>query len=299
MKIRFGIAPIAWTNSDLPQLGGETTLETCLGESAEAGFSGTETGVKFPMKATELRSVLDRFSLGLVSGWFSGELLTRSVEEEKQRIEEQLATFKTLGATVLVYAETSGSVQSKIDVALSRRPRLAPEQFEFYGRKLTELAEHMAERGVRMTYHHHMGTVVETQRDIDLLMQNTGSAVGLLIDTGHLTYAGADVLETTRRHARRINHIHCKDIRAPVLKLARQKDMSFLTAILEGVFTVPGDGFIDYHAFARVLAEIGYEGWAVVEAEQDPAKAPPLAYSRMGLKHLKAAFDAAGFDIVN
>lgn len=299
MKIRFGIAPIAWTNSDLPQLGGDTTLETCLAESREAGFSGTETGVKFPMNAAQLRSALDKFNLKLVSGWFSGELLTRSVEDEQSRIEEQLSTFKALGAPVLVYAETTGSVQSKLDVALSQRPRLAAEQFEAYGRKLTALAEHMAARGVQMAYHHHMGTVVETQRDIDLLMRHTGPAVGLLIDTGHLAYAGADVLETTRRHARRINHVHCKDIRAQVLKTARQRDMSFLGAILEGVFTVPGDGFIDYYAFARVLADIGYEGWAVVEAEQDPAKAPPLAYSRMGLRHLKAAFEAAGFGIVN
>lgn len=299
MNIRFGIAPIAWTNSDLPQLGGATTLETCLAESREAGFSGTETGVKFPMQAAELRAALARFGLQLVSGWFSGELLRRSVEEECERIAQQLATFKALDAPVLVYAETTGSVQSQIDVALSRRPRLAPEEFQAYGRKLTALAEHMAERGVPMAYHHHMGTVVESQRDIDLLMRHTGSAVGLLIDTGHLAYAGADVLETTRRHARRINHIHCKDVRAAVLKSARQQDMSFLAAILEGVFTVPGDGFIDYYAFARLLADIGYEGWAVVEAEQDPAKAPPLAYSRMGLQHLRHAFEAAGYGIAN
>jgi len=298
MKVRFGIAPIAWTNSDLPELGGDTTLETCLAESREAGFSGTETGVKFPMDAASLGSVLQCFALKLVSGWFSGELLEHSVDEEKDRIEAQLATFKALGAKVLVYAETTGSVQSRIDAPLSSRPRLAVEQFQLYGRKLTALAEHMAERGVCMTYHHHMGTVVETQREINLLMENTGAAVGLLIDTGHLTYAGADVLETTRRHARRINHVHCKDIRAAILKTARSDDQSFLRAILDGVFTVPGDGFIDYYAFARVLADIGYEGWAVVEAEQDPVKAPPLEYSRIGLQHLKAAFVAAGFDIV-
>jgi inosose dehydratase len=298
MKVRFGIAPIAWTNSDLPELGGDTTLETCLAESREAGFSGTETGVKFPMDADSLGSVLQCFALKLVSGWFSGELLEHSVDEEKDRIEAQLATFKALGATVLVYAETTGSVQSRVDAPLSSRPRLAAEQFQLYGRKLTALAEHMAERGVCMTYHHHMGTVVETQREINLLMENTGSAVGLLIDTGHLTYAGADVLETTRRHARRINHVHCKDIRAGILKTARRNDQSFLRAILDGVFTVPGDGSIDYYAFARVLADIGYEGWAVVEAEQDPVKAPPLEYSRIGLQHLKAAFGAAGFDIV-
>jgi len=297
MKVRFGVAPIAWTNSDLPQLGGETSLETCLAQTREAGFTGTETGVKFPMDAKLLAPLLDRFGLALVSGWFSGELLDRSVAEEEARIEAQLATFRTLGAPVLVYAETTGSIQSRFDTPLSLRPRIADEQFHSYGSKLTELAEWMAERGVALTYHHHMGTIVESQREIDLLVRNTGPAVGLLIDTGHLTYAGADVLAVTRRHARRINHIHCKDVRPEVLKRVRQRDNSFLSAVLEGVFTVPGDGFIDYYAFARVLADIGYAGWVVVEAEQDPAKAPPLEYSRMGLRHLSAAFSAAGYEI--
>jgi inosose dehydratase len=198
---------------------------------------------------------------------------------------------------VLVYAETTGSVQSKLDTPLSLRPRIADEQFQSYGAKLTELAEWMAERGVALTYHHHMGTIVESQREIDLLMQTTGPAVGLLIDTGHLTYAGADVLAVVQRHAHRINHVHCKDVRPEVLKRVRQRDNSFLSAVLEGVFTVPGDGFIDYYAFARALAEIGYGGWVVVEAEQDPLKAPPLEYSRMGLRHLSAAFGAAGYEI--
>jgi inosose dehydratase len=297
MKVRFGVAPIAWSNSDLPQLGGETSLETCLAQSREAGFSGTETGIKFPMDAKALAPLLGGHGLALVSGWFSGELLNRSVSEERARIAPQLATFHALGAPVLVYAETTGSIQSSIDTPLSLRPRMADEQFQSYGAKLTELAEWMAERGVALTYHHHMGTIVESQREIDLLMQSTGPAVGLLIDTGHLTYAGADVLAVVRRHARRINHIHCKDVRPEVLKRVRQRDNSFLSAVLEGVFTVPGDGFIDYYAFARVLADIGYSGWVVVEAEQDPAKAPPLEYSRMGLRHLSAAFNAAGYEI--
>jgi inosose dehydratase len=142
-----------------------------------------------------------------------------------------------------------------------------------------------------------MGTIIESQRDVDLLMANTGPEVGLLLDTGHLTYAGADVLATTRRHARRINHVHCKDIRPEVLKRARQRDMSFLDAILEGVFTVPGDGMIDYYAFARLLAEIGYSGWAVVEAEQDPVKAPPSEFSQLGFEHLTETFRAAGYEI--
>jgi inosose dehydratase len=297
--IRLGVAPIAWSNSDLPQLGGDTTLETCLKESRKAGFSGTETGVKFPMDAKVLKPQLERHRLKLVSGWFSGELLKRSVRAEKERLRAQMETFKALGAPVLVYAETTGTVQNRIDSPLSTRPRLPDSDFAGYGRKLTELAEWMADFGVPMTYHHHMGTVIETQREIDLLMANTGAAVGLLLDTGHLAFAGGDIAGTTRKHGRRINHVHCKDLRWEVVKAARQKDQSFLAAILDGVFTVPGDGFIDYHAFARLLAEIGYEGWVVVEAEQDPAKAPPLEYSRIGHRHLTAAFEAAGYRIVD
>jgi inosose dehydratase len=296
--VRFGVAPIAWSNSDLPQLGGETTLETCLRESRKAGFSGTETGVKFPMNPGLLGPKLADNRLKLVSGWFSGELLKRSVKAEQARILSQMETFRALGAPVLVYAETTGTVQNKIDIGLSKRPRLPAEDFPAYGRKLTELAEWMADFGVAMTYHHHMGTVVETEREIDLLMANTGAAVGLLLDSGHLTFAGGDVVATTRRHGRRINHVHCKDLRWDVLKAARQKDQSFLAAILDGVFTVPGDGFIDFHAFARALHEIGYEGWVVVEAEQDPKKAPPYEYAVMGRRHLASAFDAAGYRIV-
>jgi inosose dehydratase len=297
MFVRFGVAPIAWTNSDLPQLGGDTSLEACLVESRAAGYSGTETGVKFPMDPKTLGPVLAAHRLALVSGWFSGELLSGSLSREKERMAAQLATFRALGAPVLIYAETMGSVQARKDTGISKRPRLADADFSGYGRKLTSLAEWMAAEGVPMAYHHHMGTIIESQRDVDLLMANTGPEVGLLLDTGHLTYAGADVLATTRRHARRINHVHCKDIRPEALKRARQSDQSFLDAILEGVFTVPGDGMIDYYAFARLLADIGYSGWAVVEAEQDPVKAPPLEYSKLGFEHLTQTFRAAGYEI--
>jgi inosose dehydratase len=297
MFVRFGIAPIAWTNSDLPQLGGDTSLETCLAESRAAGYSGTETGVKFPMDARKLGPILESHGLALVSGWFSGELLSGSLEREKGRMAGQLASFRALGAPLLIYAETSGSVQTKQDRGISKRPRLAEDEIRSFGHKLTELAEWMAGEGMPMSYHHHIGTVIENEREVDLLMRHTGAAVGLLLDTGHLTYAGASVLDTTRRHARRINHVHCKDIRWEVLRAARQEDMSFLNAILEGVFTVPGDGMIDYYAFARLLAEIGYSGWAVVEAEQDPVKAPPAKYAKIGHRHLTEAFRAAGYDI--
>ncbi len=295
--IRLGVAPIAWSNSDLPELGGDTPLEVCLRESREAGYAGTETGVKFPMDPARLGPILREHGLALVSGWFSGRLLEVSVEEEKRRIEAQLACFGALGAPVIVYAETTGSVQADRGRPLGSRPRLGASEFEDYGRKLTELAEHLRARGVPLTYHHHMGTVVETAGEVGLLMVHTGDAVGLLLDTGHLTFAGEDPVAVTRRHGPRINHVHCKDVRPDIMRRVREEDMSFLDAVLEGVFTVPGDGCIDFAAFARALAEIGYAGWVVVEAEQDPAKAPPFEYAKMGHDHLTRALEAAGFEI--
>lgn len=297
MAIRLGIAPIAWSNDDLPQLGGDTPLETCLKESREAGFSGTETGGKFPMDPSRLGPILRAHGLKLVSGWFSGRLLDGSVEREKDRMTQQFHTFKELGAPVMVYAETTGSVQGQRQVPVSKRPRIADGDFRDYGRKLTALAEDMADRGIPMAYHHHMGTIIETEAEVDLLMNHTGSAVGLLVDTGHITYAGGNPLAMTRRHARRVNHVHCKDVRLSVLGEARARDWSFLDTVLAGVFTVPGDGGVDFRAFAQLLAEIGYSGWAVVEAEQDPAKAPPLQYARMGHAHLTDALTRVGISI--
>lgn len=295
--IRLGIAPIAWSNSDLPELGGDTPLETCLAESRAAGYSGTETGVKFPLDPAVLGPILRRHELALVSGWFSGRLLQLSVAEEKRRIEPQLACFAALGAPVLVYAETTGSVQADRTVPTSRRRRLSSDEFKRLGEKMTELAEYMAARGVRMAYHHHVATVVETDDEIDRLMQATGPAVGLLVDTGHAAYAAADWRGMTKAYASRVVHVHCKDVRPAALAKARAEDLSFLNAVLAGVFTVPGDGYIDYAAFAQTLAGIGYRGWVVVEAEQDPAKAPPFEYARKGRAHLAAAFEGARFEI--
>lgn len=295
--IRLGVSPIAWTNSDLPELGGNTPLETCLAESRAAGYSGTEAGVKFPLDPAVLGPILGKHGLELVGGWFSGRLLEVSLAEEKRRIEPQLACFAALGAPVLVYAETTGSVQSDRRMPASRRRRLRKDEIRGLGARLTDLAEHMAARGVRMAYHHHVATAIETEEEIDRLMAATGAAVGLLLDTGHAAYAGADWLGLAERHAARIVHVHCKDVRAAALAAARENDLSFLEAVLAGVFTVPGDGLIDYAAFAQTLAGIRYEGWVVVEAEQDPAKAPPLACARRGHAHLAHAFAHAGFRI--
>ncbi|MGH6904518.1 MAG: myo-inosose-2 dehydratase [Geminicoccaceae bacterium] len=295
--IRLGIAPIGWSNDDLPELGGEISLEQCLREARAAGYSGVEKGGKFPLDPKVLGPILEEHGLALVSGWFSGELRQGSVERERRRIASQLALYQALDVRVMVYAETTGTVQGDLDTPVAARPRMPEEEFKSYGDQLTELAEWLRAEGCPMTFHHHMGTVVETEREVDLLMSRTGDAVGLLLDTGHLHFAGGDVLATARRHGRRINHVHCKDIREGVLARLKAESWSFLKGVVEGVFTVPGDGAIDFGQVAQALAEVGYSGWVVVEAEQDPKKANPLEMARIGHKALTAAFGAAGFTI--
>lgn len=300
MAIRLGINPIGWSNDDLPELGGDIPLERCLAETRQAGYSGIEKGGKFPSEANALRLVLGRHDLRLVSGWFSGELRSRGLEDEKRRIADHMALLIAAGCEVLVYAETTGTVQGDMDTPVADRPRMPEGEFPAYGEKLTRLAEWMKGEGIAMTFHHHMGTVIEREAEVDLLMRHTGAAVGLLLDTGHLTFAGGDVAATTRRWGARINHVHCKNIRPLVLAEVHRNHWSFLKAVLAGVFTVPGDpeGCIDFRAFAKVLAEIGYSGWAVVEAEQDPKKAEPLKYATMGIGELRAAFAAAGLAVI-
>jgi inosose dehydratase len=299
MEVRLGVAPIAWSNDDLPELGGDTSLETCLAESKLVGFSGVETGGKFPSTATELMPILARHGLALASGWFSGTLLTNDVENEIGRIAPQLTLFHECGAPVIFYGETAGTIQNVRDAPLETRPKMADEDFPAYGRKITALAEHCADNGVALAFHHHMGTAIESEREVDLLMNHSGEALGLLFDTGHMLFAGGDPVRMAKNHGHRINHVHVKDVRGDILANIDKSKRSFLDAVLEGVFTVPGDGMIDFDAVARTLAEIGYEGWVIVEAEQDPAKADPLQYSRIGLRTMTAALTAAGYEITN
>ena len=297
LEARLGIAPIAWSNDDLPELGGDTSLETCLSEARLAGFSGVESGGKFPSTAAELGPLLDAHGLRLVSGWYSGTVLDADLEAEKERVSGQLRMFRELGAPVLVYGETAGTIQNKRGAPISTRRVLSDEEMRAYGRKLTAFAEFCAGQGVPLAFHHHMGTVVETEGDVDRLMAATGTAVGLLYDTGHLAFAGAGVLRVLDRHGSRINHVHAKDVRGHVADGLDREHESFLDAVLKGVYTVPGDGMVDFGAVAARLAAIGYEGWFVVEAEQDPAKAPPLEYARIGFAALSEALTAAGYDI--
>lgn len=294
MSVRIGINPLTWTNDDLPQLGGDTPVEVCLSEARAAGYSGIEMGHKFPRNAVRLRPLLERHGLDLISGWYSAALLERSVEAEIEAVGGHLDLLAAMGCEVMVFAEVTGCVHGDRRAPLSKRPRLSDQQWSTFGTNLTRLAEHLQSRGLRLAYHHHMGTVIETEAEIDQLMLHTGEAVGLLLDTGHLAFADGDPVSVIARHGPRIVHVHCKDVRTEVLADARQRDRSFLDAVLDGVFTVPGDGSIDFTAVAAALEQARYHGWLVVEAEQDPEVAHPLTYARMGFEHLSRVADQAG-----
>ncbi|KAA1189331.1 myo-inosose-2 dehydratase [Photorhabdus heterorhabditis] len=294
MTVQLGINPLTWTNDDLPTLGAETPLETCLTEGRQAGFTGFELGNKFPRQASILGPILAAHDLKLVSGWYSSELLTRSVAEEIKAVQSHLTLLRELGANIMVLAEVTNCIHGDQNKPVHLRPQFPADRWQEYGEKLTEFARYTQEQGVRIAYHHHMGTVIETAEDIDHLMKNTGDEVGLLLDTGHLTFAGADPLAIAERWAKRINHVHCKDIRPDVLNDVKNRKTSFLDAVLSGVFTVPGDGCIDYAAIFQVLKKHYYHGWLVVEAEQDPAVAPPLTYATMGYNNLHQLARNAG-----
>lgn len=297
-NVMIGINPITWSNDDMPELGGDTPLEVCLAETRQAGYAGTEMGGKFPKTSAELRPILNKHGLRFVSGWFTGKALVHEVEKEFDLALPHLQLLKDMGCKYVVYADTSHGTQGEIDTPISKGPRLPDNEWAGYGRKLTRLAEKMADFGVGMAVHHHMGTIIQSDQDIGNLMNFTGEAVGLLYDTGHCAFAGGNPLELVKKHVKRIKHVHCKDNRADRLKAARAQDSSFLRAILAGVFTVPGDGATDYPPILKVLAENGYEGWLVVEAEQDPKIAHPLTYARMGFENLSRMAREAGFTVV-
>ena len=293
-NVRIGINPISWSNDDLPALGGETSLETALAEGAEIGYQGFELGNKFPQDPQALKAKLAEYGVACVSGWYSGRLAEGSLADEIERCVSHMSKLQVQGCRVVVYGEVAGSVQGSIDVPLARRPRFGSDaQWQAYGQKLNAFGAHLkATYGLTLAYHHHMGAYVESPADVDRLMAETDDNVGLLFDTGHAYFGGAaDPVALLNKHLKRVVHVHCKDARAQVMASARNEGWSFLNGVINGTFTVPGDGVIDFDAVLSTLHGAGYEGWLVVEAEQDPAVAPSYEYGKKGYQTLKRIVD--------
>ncbi len=287
MSIRWGVSPIAWANDDMPELGGNTPLDSILDDIKAIGFEGVELGGKFPRDAAVLQPIMQQHGLDIIGGWYSSNLLVRTAEDEIAALADHLTLLKTMGSDVFVIAETSNAVHGDRVSRLDSPPRLAPDDWPEFGRRMSRVADYLADERLRLAYHHHLGTVVETQRDLDLFLTATDAEVGLVLDTGHALYGGIDPLEVVRRHPKRIAHVHCKDVRGPIHRRMRDEGRSFLDGVVAGMFTAPGDGDYDYAPFLRGLADMHYSGWIVIEAEQDPALADPRTYSRLGLETLQ------------
>jgi inosose dehydratase len=295
--IRFGTNPIAWSNDDDQTIGAHISLEECLDDCRRIGFDGIEKGHKMPSGGAALKAKLAEFGLVFVSGWHSLNLLTQSVEEEKAAIQPHLDMLKANGCTICIVCECSNAIHGDDTKAVLRdRPVLDDGQWAEFGRKLEEVAAFCEAQGIHLVYHHHMGTIVESEAEIDRLMAETGPATKLLLDTGHAYFGGADPAALARRHMGRVRHIHAKNVRPAVAREVETEDLSFLEGVRRGVFTVPGDpeGGVDFLPVLEIAAEHGYDGWLVIEAEQDPLKRNPFEYQSMGLKALKGLAAEAG-----
>lgn len=292
---RLGIAPIAWWNDDLAELSDDVSLEECLRQASEAGFTGMETGRRFPMDMAELGPILKRYGISVCGGWFSGLLLDGDIETEKERVAAQLAFFRAAEAPCIVYGETARSIQGDKSAPLATKPKLTEAEVAAYGRKISDFADWCAGEGMPISYHHHMAAAIETEAELDLLMKH--SSVPLLFDAGHMAFAGGDVMRVIDNHHARITHVHTKDVRADVIAGLDRSRESFLDAVVKGAFTVPGDGSLDFEAIVKALRAKGYEGWFVVEAEQDPKVSPPLEMARIGHAELVRVMNAAGYSV--
>ena len=281
-KVKLGIAPIAWTNDDMPDLGKENTFEQCVSEMALAGFTGSEVGNKYPKDPEVLKKALELRGVEICNQWFSSFLITKPFEEVEKEFRAQLAFLKAMGAKVIGASEQSYSVQGQMDTPVfGHKYEMNDEEWDTFCTGMNKLGKIAKEEyGIALTFHHHMGTVVQSLAEVDRMMENTDPEyVSLLFDTGHFTYCGEDPLEVVKKYVHRIKHVHLKDIRPEVVEQVKKENMSFLAGVRAGAFTIPGDGCINYDPIFKVLEDAGYEGYMVVEAEQDPAKANPLEYA--------------------
>ena len=287
-KIQLAIAPIAWTNDDLPDLGKENTFEQCISEMALAGFKGTEIGNKYPKNPDILKHYLDLRNLKVASAWFSAYLTTKPFEETESAFIKHRDFLHAMGAKVIVVAEQGHSIQGMLDKSVfNDKPEFTEEEWDLLTDGLEKLGDLAHEKDMEIVYHHHMGTGVQTTKEIERLMDNTDPLkVSLLFDTGHLVFSGEDPINIYKKYKGRIKHIHFKDIRKRVAEEVKENSDSFLDGVKKGVFTVPGDGMIDFSPIWKEIKDSGYEGWIVVEAEQDPAKANPYEYAVKTRKYI-------------
>ena len=297
MKIKLGIAPIAWSNDDMPELGGDTPIETCLEEASLAGFSGIELGGKFPRNPGIIKFLLSKYNLSLPGGWYGSKLRDRNLEDEWKSMQDQIDLLKFIGSEVFIFADVSGSIQGSAETNLSKRPQLNQTEWKEYCNKISEISNRLFEVGLPMSYHEHMGTIIQTETDIEKFMNLTNEKTFLLYDTGHLLFAQIDYLKILEKYISRINHIHCKDIRKNILTNSLERDLSFRNSFLDGVFTVPGDGCIDYEPIIKILFQNDYEKWLIIEAEQDPSKAIPFEYAKIGFSYLKKIVIEKGYKL--
>jgi inosose dehydratase len=297
VKAKLGMSPIAWWNDDLPELSDDVSLEECLAQSRSAGFTGMEQGRRFPSTPEEMLPILKKADVTLCGGWFSGTLVNDDLAANKDRIQPMIELFKAVDAPCIVYGEVGRSIQGDRSKPLATKAVLSDDEMKAYARKLTAFGEWCAEQGMPLSYHHHMAAVVQFEHELDAFMKQSGEGIPLLLDAGHLAFAGGDVLRAIDSHHKRISHVHVKDVRLDVIKTLDWTRQSFLDAVALGAFTVPGDGSLDFGAIVQKFADHGYEGWFVVEAEQDPKKSPPLKMAQVGHAELMRVMTAAGYTV--
>lgn len=294
--ILFGTNPIAWSNDDDQTIGQNFSFEQCLSETAKIGFDGIEKGHKFPNDSAGMKAALKPYHLAFISGWWSLNLLTHDAQVEITAMNEYLQLLEGCGCKVAILCETSNCIHGNPNQPITDKPSLAPDEWALFGSRLTEVAKHIQSRGITPVYHHHMGTIVQTSEEIDCLMDNTGPELSLLLDTGHAHFGGSDPAEIATKYMDRISHLHAKNIRPEIMEKVLTTGMSFLEGVVAGVFTVPGDpeGCIDFPSVLKVAAKNKYDGWIVIEAEQDPDVRNPFEYQTLGLKALKQFATDAG-----
>lgn len=287
-KVKLGIAPIAWTNDDMPDLGKENTFEQCVSEMALAGYTGSEVGNKYPSDPVVLKKALDLRGIQICNQWFSSFLTTQPYEETEKAFIEQVKFLQAMGSKIIGVSEQGHSVQGQLETPIfGCKYIMNDEEWDKVCTGLNKLGKIAKEYGITLTFHHHMGTVIQDPDEVERLMAGTDPEyVNLLFDSGHFTYCGADPLEMVQKYSSRIKHVHLKDVRPEVVEKVKAEKLSFLAGVRMGAFTVPGDGCIDFDPIFKVLEDAGYEGYMVVEAEQDPAKANPLEYALKARKFI-------------